>query len=137
MPDKIGYPDPRFFIGLDDTVYGFLASLHVQVIYINHIGIIRKLGRQRRERSAYYFPIRNSFLAYEYLRTSGVSLSRYVFWFAQVRNVLRSFWQIAATLNRRSPQNVYTVLLGIFHGASGRFGPPPWLKVPGSVNSKK
>jgi rhamnopyranosyl-N-acetylglucosaminyl-diphospho-decaprenol beta-1,3/1,4-galactofuranosyltransferase len=137
VPERIGYPDPRFFIGLDDTIYGFLASLHVQVIYLNHIGIVRKLARPRRERSAYYFPIRNSFLAYEYLRKSGVSLSRYVFWFSQGRNALRSFGQIASTLNWRSPQNAYTVLIAIIHGASGRFGPPPWLKTPGNPHSEK
>jgi rhamnopyranosyl-N-acetylglucosaminyl-diphospho-decaprenol beta-1,3/1,4-galactofuranosyltransferase len=137
VPDKIGYPDARFFIGLDDTIYGFLASLHVQVIYVNHFGIVRKVPRGRPERSAYYFPIRNSFLVYEYLRKSGVSLSRYVFWFAQIRSFLRSLCEIAVTPCRRSHQNAYAVLLGIFHGASGRFGPPPWLKNPSDAAAKK
>jgi rhamnopyranosyl-N-acetylglucosaminyl-diphospho-decaprenol beta-1,3/1,4-galactofuranosyltransferase len=137
VPDKIGYPDPRFFITLDDSIYGFLASLHVQVIYVNHFGIVRKLPSPPRGQSAYYFPIRNTFLAYEYLRSSGVPLSRYVFWFAQVRNVLRSFGQIAAAPSKRPFQNAYTVLLGVWHGASGRFGPPPWLKTPGKTGPKK
>jgi hypothetical protein len=33
--EKIGFPDPRFFIAWDDTIYGYLASKHTDVIYVD------------------------------------------------------------------------------------------------------
>lgn len=39
---KIGLPDPRFFIAWDDTVFGYLASKHTDVLYVNHTTLVRK-----------------------------------------------------------------------------------------------
>ena len=37
----IGLPDPRFFITWDDTVYGWLASRHTEVGYVNELVLRR------------------------------------------------------------------------------------------------
>ena len=70
--DKIGYPDYRFFIGGDDVIYGFLASLYTNVIYINEVCMINKRKGDVRflygERSCrlsdvgLYYSMRNRFL---------------------------------------------------------------------------
>ncbi|MDR3128474.1 MAG: glycosyltransferase [Bifidobacteriaceae bacterium] len=44
LVDKIGYPDPRFFIYWDDTIYGYLASKYTQPVYIE--GTILQRTRQ-------------------------------------------------------------------------------------------
>jgi len=76
--DKIGYPDARFFIKGDDTIYGFLASLYTNVIYINEVcminkikGDIRFLCRQQRSKLsdvALYYSMRNRFLVEKYAK---------------------------------------------------------------------
>ncbi|MCC9203588.1 glycosyltransferase [Arthrobacter sp. zg-Y769] len=38
---RIGLPDPRFFITWDDTVYGWLASQHTEVGYVNEFVLRR------------------------------------------------------------------------------------------------
>jgi hypothetical protein len=43
---KIGLPDPRFFITWDDAMYGWLASKHTQVAYVNDF-VIKRARRQR------------------------------------------------------------------------------------------
>ncbi|MDR2799462.1 MAG: glycosyl transferase, partial [Bifidobacteriaceae bacterium] len=42
--DKIGFPDPRFFIYWDDTIYGYLATKYTQPIYIE--GLILQRTRE-------------------------------------------------------------------------------------------
>jgi len=44
--ERIGPPDERFFIAGDDSIYGFLASFHTMVIYVNLVGIEKKILRQ-------------------------------------------------------------------------------------------
>jgi len=39
---KIGFPDPEFFIGMDDTFYGYLASHVTRVLYVNVFSLRRK-----------------------------------------------------------------------------------------------
>lgn len=40
--EKIGFPDPRFFIAWDDTIYGYLASKHTPVLYVKELSLKRK-----------------------------------------------------------------------------------------------
>lgn len=39
--NKIGFPDSRFFIGEDDTIYGFMANFHTNVILVHDAIMIR------------------------------------------------------------------------------------------------
>ena len=40
--ERIGYPDASFFIALDDTYYGYLASRVTPVLYVNRFVLQRK-----------------------------------------------------------------------------------------------
>ncbi len=72
--EKIGYPDKRFFIGMDDSTYGFLAHLHTPVLYLRDPFIRKKVDSCKAvgpisDRSIYY-GMRNAFLLQSYLNES-------------------------------------------------------------------
>src|ERR1017187_4151842 len=126
----IGYPDERFFIIGDDTIYGFLASLHTNVIYVNHFGIRRCLPPGRiPDRLVYYCTIRNRFLTYEHLRHLGVPLSAGLFRIHTLHDAApylkRIVWEDPSGNRLR---NLLAVCAGLRDGIAGRFGPPPWLR---------
>lgn len=67
--DAIGYPDPRFFIGMDDSLYGFKAHFHTPVLYLRDPFITKKIDHPNddspiSDRSLYY-GMRNAFLFQE------------------------------------------------------------------------
>lgn len=75
---KIGFPDHRFFIHDDDLIYGLLASIYTNVLYIKEIGLIKKIKKQnlvtkfglasdRPTPFHQYFNVRNHFLVADYL----------------------------------------------------------------------
>lgn len=79
--EKIGFPDPRFFITWDDAIYGWLASKVTQVIYVNSVILKRK-----RELSSFdlgfrdlstasdlyrYYTIKNRLIVREYIKQYG------------------------------------------------------------------
>ncbi len=86
---KIGFPDPRFFICFDDTIYGFLASKVGQNIYIDEICFTKMRmplkvkahflwltsSRSLNEIQIYY-SVRNIFLVIEYLKQYNVFCKR-------------------------------------------------------------
>lgn len=126
--ERAGLPDERYFIAGDDTIYGYIASLHASVIYVDYIGILKKAVVQDapRSRLSYYLAVRNRFLNYEHMVKNGVPLSRGMF-------LLRAFMFACVNLaegvrskNNRG-QNVRAASDGFLHGLRGRFGPPPWL----------
>ncbi|RYZ29607.1 MAG: glycosyltransferase [Chitinophagaceae bacterium] len=67
--EKIGFPDPRFFIAHDDLIYGYLASKHTNVAVIAD-AIIRRQPVVKSEESTYhydyYYMYRNLWLLEEY-----------------------------------------------------------------------
>lgn len=76
--EKIGFPDARFFIAWDDTIYGYQASKWTKVIYVKHLSLKRKRSqkainvgfRSFVEVSDLYrfYHIRNRTLVKEYLK---------------------------------------------------------------------
>jgi GT2 family glycosyltransferase len=66
--EKIGFPDPRFFIVYDDFIYGFYASLYTNVIVVKSALMIRKkLSSTEKWSPMYmYYSMRNLFLIEEY-----------------------------------------------------------------------
>lgn len=66
--DKIGYPDKRFFIVYDDTVYGLLASQFTNVILVKAPLMIKKIIKAN-DFSVFssYYLIRNLFLQKIYI----------------------------------------------------------------------
>jgi GT2 family glycosyltransferase len=131
---KIGYPDPRFFIAGDDTIYGFLASFHTNVIYVRTVGIIRKLPRPTvRNRMNYYLTIRNRFLMYEHMLRRGVPLTRSMFRINLIYLLLYLMRDAFGEGLRRSSlsqsiTNTKALLSGLRDGMRGRFGRPPFIK---------
>src|ERR1039458_1638456 len=76
----------------------------------------------------YYFLFRNRFLIYEYLLATGVPLSRAAFWF---RHALSFQWHVRQLLMMRHGVRwgaVRYMVVGLWDGVRGRFGPPPWLR---------
>lgn len=62
--DKIGFPNPDYFIFGDDLEYGFLASLHTNVSYIKDALLIRKKRKEDEKPTllSYYYYLRNRHL---------------------------------------------------------------------------
>jgi GT2 family glycosyltransferase len=77
--EKIGYPDSRFFINGDDTIYGYLASRVTKTIYIRDVCFVKHqhyekvAGRISTRPSvvSMYYDVRNRFLVCEYLKENG------------------------------------------------------------------
>jgi len=80
--EKIGFPDKRFFIAYDDTIYGLMASFYTNVIYISDICLLKKrkrknykvfFGRKSNRVSDMflYYKFRNKWLVFEYLEKLG------------------------------------------------------------------
>ena len=129
--EKIGLPDPTFFLTEDDAYYGYLASKQTNVLYVNEVTMSRQLSRPVKsffmyrtylsapEHHLYYF-IRNKFLMYRKLRKDGVAhpvafslrLARYVFRMSLLYGVYE-----------RNPRKVVSAFKGVLHGMQGRFGP--------------
>ena len=111
-------------MGDDDLIYGYLASLHTNVIYMHKVCFKRKLpltgGNASRR---LYLHFRNRFLCYEYLKKSGVPMSRALFWLS---NLLSLSWHARYSGSNRLSL-VASVLRGMRDGQRGRFGPPPWI----------
>jgi len=126
--DRIGYPDRRYFMAGDDTIYGFIASLHARAIYINYVGIEKKVNTgQTFSRLHFYLQHRNRFLTYRHLESNGVPVSRKAFWFHMGLTVYRTTALILRNPKQRSRANLAAVFQGVRDGARGKFGRPAWL----------
>ncbi len=128
--EKIGYPDKRFFIAGDDTIYGFLASRHTKNIYINKVALIRKLeqmstkdflgSKRARLKSdmAFYYETRNFFLIFEYLKKLG-TFSNYAYILLFLRLLKSSAGVLVFDGNFKRLKLLYQ---GFFDGIKGKFG---------------
>jgi rhamnopyranosyl-N-acetylglucosaminyl-diphospho-decaprenol beta-1,3/1,4-galactofuranosyltransferase len=123
--DNVGLPDPRFFIGGDDSIYGYLASFHTNVIYVNYFGFRRKLPSSTTvDPKKLYFEFRNRFLLYEHLRAAGAPVSKISLWF---HTLLFTASLLKEEKRARSLRNMGLLALGVRDGARGRYGRPGWL----------
>ncbi|KGA94339.1 glycosyltransferase family 2 protein [Leptospirillum ferriphilum] len=122
--EKIGLPDKRFFLGGDDSVYGFLAHFHTPVLYLRDPRINKKKIYQVEnnpiaDRSIYY-GMRNAFLMQRYLNEK---MERYRF----VRSffILMKFADYALNILQNRPEKLrgYRILMRAFRdGLAGNFG---------------
>ena len=126
---KIGLPDKRFFIVNDDLIYGWLASKHTPVLYLNHVGLIKHRATENQvqflwvkenEVSAFtqYFNIRNHVLLIEYL--SGAGRSKVILYGFFAIKLLKECLQ--GLLPRPNGQNLKMIYRGFLDGVMGRFG---------------
>ena len=68
LVSKIGYPDKRFFVAFDDTIYGYLASYYTNPIVVKD-AVADKLQKASdiRPRPFYtYYSVRNRYLVEQY-----------------------------------------------------------------------
>lgn len=126
--DRVGPPDARYFVSGDDAIYGYLASFHTHVLYVNRRGFQRKLPPPALSRMSAYLLIRNKFLIYEELRGRGLTLPRYLFWIYQIRLA----WYLIRQLLGRKESRQWIICRAVFEGlrdgSRGIFGAPPWLR---------
>jgi len=126
--DRAGLPDERYFLAGDDTMYGYIASLHSRVIYVDYVGIMKNAVVQDapKGRILYYLSIRNRFLTYELMVKNGVQLRPRIFLLLTFICALSKMMEAARSKNQRV-QNVWAAIEGLLDGLRGRFGPPPWI----------
>lgn len=126
--DKIGLPDPRFFVTGDDTMYGFLASFQTNVIYVRDICFRRMLrAPAKRSRMSFYLHMRNRFLVREQLRACGVPVDNRAFWFRLLLLAGAAIKEAARGFDTGWRTNAGAVIAGVRDGARGRYGRPPWI----------
>jgi rhamnopyranosyl-N-acetylglucosaminyl-diphospho-decaprenol beta-1,3/1,4-galactofuranosyltransferase len=116
---KIGFPDPRFFIAGDDTMYGFAASLYTNVIYIKDARIVKLIPFNHKISPLFmYYSVRNQFLMKEYLEKYGVfNRSMFYLYFT-----LFIFYALTKhTIRSRSIKIPFYVVRGLFDGMRQRF----------------
>ncbi len=110
---RIGYPDERFFIGYDDTVYGLLASQYTNVIVLSRCLMIKKIikANELSEFSAYYF-IRNLYLQKKYIDSvyRSYAISRNIFF------LLELAWIYVKTLRSIGIRGIKVILKGTIDG---------------------
>ncbi len=124
--DSIGLPDPRFFVWGDDSVYGFLAALRTNVIYVNRVAFRKKLpGSGRLDARKIYFQFRNRFLMFEHLQAAGVPLSRPAF---RVQSLLSAIHVLRRHGYMGFFQRLRFIWRGVRDGMRGKYGRPSWLQ---------
>jgi len=126
--EKIGYPNPDFFINGDDTLYGFLASRYTNVISITKPVLIKDyfppIIKSRfgpwvtPSPTSYYYYFRNKFIIRNELRTR---LNEPVADFAREYG-FHSFKFIFKCLLAGKFAYAQNVILGTYHGMTSRFG---------------
>jgi rhamnopyranosyl-N-acetylglucosaminyl-diphospho-decaprenol beta-1,3/1,4-galactofuranosyltransferase len=103
---KIGFPDERFFLGGDDTAYGYLASRQTSLIYIRKPCFIKKIIKSGPSNQSLFARILDRF---EASRPSG-------FYFRAIRNELLLG---KYTSNEIQPTYFYLRILGGLLALSG------------------
>jgi rhamnopyranosyl-N-acetylglucosaminyl-diphospho-decaprenol beta-1,3/1,4-galactofuranosyltransferase len=126
--ERAGLPDIRYFIGGDDTIYGFIASLHGHVIYIRYEGLEKEAVVGRLSRLQLYLALRNRFLTFEIFERHGVPMNRKVFLLQQLYGLLQLWVAVLRDPALRTWTIFKSPLEGLVHGFKGRFGKPYWIK---------
>jgi len=116
---KIGYPDKRFFIAGDDTIYGFIASLYTNVIYVKNALIHKLLPISDKVSLIFlYYSTRNQFLIKEYLQKYHLfHKTLFYFYFT-----LFIFWScFYYTIKNRNVLVPLYIFRGVFDGLRKKF----------------
>lgn len=116
---KIGYPDDDFFVFGDDGHYGFMASLHTNVIFVRSGRLLKKIKPDHQVTPfKVYYDVRNRFLLrrkllpwYERHRYQGRLF--WIFILHHARNMTRGGGKLA---------KLKAALLGIYDGCRGVTG---------------
>lgn len=110
--EKIGLPDPNYFISEDDTLFGFKASAHTNVSYVAsaHMRRLLPLGNVAPWKA--YYLIRNQFFlrsdALDHFQLKTSKKDDAIFMLSQIIDVLR--------FTRKGTKYIGPALRGFFHG---------------------
>lgn len=116
--EKIGFPDPRFFIVADDALYGFLASLYTNVIFIKDATIVKLVSFNFQITPQFlYYAIRNQFIIKEYLKKLGLFKKLFYIYFS----LFVVYALTKHTIRIGSIRTPYYVIKGIIDGIRGKF----------------
>lgn len=118
---EIGYPDKRFFIAGDDTIYGYLASKQTKVLLIRDAVAIKLQNEGSiKPRPFYtYYSVRNNHLINEYKRKitrHGFSFFR---WFSISYVALRSMVKYAVMRDISMSKALLRGLVDCYRGCVG------------------
>jgi len=115
---QIGYPDKRFFIWGDDAIYGFLANLYTNTIYIKDAVFKKKIKKSGKEISNFqlYYSIRNEFITREYMIDLGFyKRNKFYLYLKLIRHILK------IALKNRDIKKTYISIRALKDGASRKF----------------
>lgn len=118
--ERIGLPDERFFIIEDDTIYGFLASLYTNVLYVSDAVITKKIKKLNYELEPVfvYYYLRNYKLKLQYMNKffSKYTFVRMIFFYLSIfKFVVRAF------LNKR-PFLLKYIIKALMDSKRNKFG---------------
>lgn len=129
--EKVGFPDNRFFIGGDDTIYGFLCSRHSEILLISDRLLRKKIPNKLKKFSLFgrkfelfssfsmYYMIRNEFLKREILNQHNVPLNKKRHFLKVLRSVVI---HSATSMILLDFERLKSVNIGLMHGLIGHFG---------------
>jgi len=127
--ERAGFPDIRYFVGGDDTMYGLRAHFHARVIYVDFAAVIKHVhSLTPRSKMSFYLHIRNRFLHFQHFREMGIPVSRPEFVLQTLKVAILDTAQILRNKQLRTRANFQALWAGFFDGLHGTFGPPPWIK---------
>ena len=119
---KIGLPDERFFQVYGDTIYGFVASLHTNIVHVKKAVIHRLLPLKKPLTSRRVFLlVRNHFLVKEYLKKYDLLRPSF---FNSIFVLIILHYSIIMPFKALSISMPFAVFKGILHGLRGKFGKP-------------
>jgi len=129
--EKIGFPDKRFFIAGDDSIYGFLASLYTNIVLIKEKLIIKKI---KFEPPIYnfgikklasiippfwvYYKIRNEFLKMKIMREQGITIHKEAYK-KRIRKII--ILELLFSLYTLDLKRLKSVITGYIDGKRGWF----------------
>jgi len=118
--DRVGYPDERFFISWDDSVYGMQVSRVTNILCVRSARLNRLLPRKEWDGRSLYYAVRNVFLAKDIARESvgGVESGGWILNFLVLYRILRP--QLSSWTKFRAAS------LGVFDGLRRKWGPATW-----------
>lgn len=120
--NKIGLPDERFFQVYGDTIYGFVASIHTNIVHVKNAVMVRLLINKKPLTSKrVYLLIRNHFLVREYLKKFNLYRPSF---FISIFMLMILYYSIIVAIKNQSIRMSFSVFKGIFDGLTGKFGVP-------------
>ncbi|MDR2748874.1 MAG: glycosyltransferase [Bifidobacteriaceae bacterium] len=88
--DKIGFPDPRFFIYWDDTIYGYLATHYTQPVYVEGLILQRTREVKNLDLGIRHLRSTSDIVRYHMMKNRGY-MANYYKLFGDYNHILFSF----------------------------------------------